>query len=92
MFYSFKEYFTIYKEHLSNLEKWKLMNRLVSIYQICDAIIVTGDAVTLNIENDKYILIYRILVSKYIIEGLNSNCCFISFTLAQINESEEWIS
>lgn len=32
MSYSFKEYFTIYKEHLQHLEKWKLLMRLVSSY------------------------------------------------------------
>ncbi|CAD8092124.1 unnamed protein product [Paramecium sonneborni] len=67
MQYKFKEYFVIYQEHLKNKEQWRLLMVLVSIYQMCDIIIVTGDAITLDIEGDKYILIYRILTQILLI-------------------------
>ncbi|CAD8170466.1 unnamed protein product [Paramecium pentaurelia] len=67
MLYKFKEYFVIYQEHLKNKDQWRLLMVLISVYQICDVIIVTGDAVTLDIEGDKYILIYRILTQIFLI-------------------------
>ncbi|CAD8086862.1 unnamed protein product [Paramecium sonneborni] len=67
MQYKFKEYFVIYQEHLKNKDQWRFLMVLVSIYQICDIIIVTGDAITLEIEGDKYILIYRILTQILLI-------------------------
>ncbi|CAD8131632.1 unnamed protein product [Paramecium pentaurelia] len=67
MLYNFKEYFTIYQEHLRNRDQWRLLMVLISIYQMCDVIIVTGDAITLKIQGDKYILIYRILTQIFLI-------------------------
>lgn len=53
---------------------------------------MAGDAITLNIKDDKYILIYRILVIINIIIGINFNCCFVSFIIAKIIEKKKWIN
>lgn len=53
---------------------------------------MAGDAITLNIKDDKYLLIYRILVIINIIIGINFNCCFVSFTINKIVENKKWIN
>ncbi|CAK76839.1 unnamed protein product (macronuclear) [Paramecium tetraurelia] len=67
MLQNFKEYFTIYQEHLRNKDQWRLLMVFVSIYQMCDVIIVTGDAVNEKIQGDKFIMIYRILTQILLI-------------------------
>lgn len=53
---------------------------------------MAGDAITINIKDDKYILIYRILVIINIIIGINFNCCFVSFIITKIIENKKWIN